>query len=724
GSAVKGWHVDVYWPGKQSEAYGLNDTKGGTRTVTIAGTTPGFVAQSASSPPTNPSVSLQSGQLSLSRYVTLNLSAEDPQESVTGMMVSNSELFTDAFEEPYASTKSWTLTPGDGPKTVYARFKNASGAWSDVAKVETNLQEQPPVGSVTVAPDPQLLLSARLAGNTLPAIGASPRATGHPQYRPLGPNLLANSSFEDWAGGIPAGWDSALREEAYTVYEPSSTAYHGSLSLVSASTDARSELVQKVVIKPGTEYTLSARVQGTGGRLGLEELETQGVNSRSLAVHTVGTKAGKDWQLVQLTFKSSASATDAAVSLRGDRVQWDAIQLEEGGTPSTYRSDGVLLEGAARNQVTNPSLERGARGWSGLNSWVTVVSSPDYARYGRKALLVHKAKPGFAATVLPVQTEPGKQYTFSVYVRLDTGQPVSNDVIRGWIYQGATSVKQVENLTFGLDNRPTMAWAAVGGGWHRGTFTFTATRTSALVGVLSSDMVGVGDEFYLDGAQLEAGAYATSYVDGSLGSGYAWKGKPFISTSERAAVGLKYGAKQGKQGSLVFWARPEGAASNDAELLSAGNLSLKVTASGLKLVAAGRTVGVAPWSRGEARLYAVTWDGNRVSFYSQGRLIAGIEAPAPAPASQLVLGPTKGSAYPNAVVGDVSLWRKPLAEPEIRYLSLHSPLDPGRPRVNSRYTEVETGATDSTQGDITVEWSADGRSWYRWDDVQGRHPWD
>jgi hypothetical protein len=34
--------------------------------------------------------------------------------------------------EAYASTKAWTLTSGDGTKTVYARFKNNADIWSSV----------------------------------------------------------------------------------------------------------------------------------------------------------------------------------------------------------------------------------------------------------------------------------------------------------------------------------------------------------------------------------------------------------------------------------------------------------------------------------------------------------------------------------------------------------------------------------------------------------------
>ena len=46
----------------------------------------------------------------------------------TQMMVSNDPTFADAAWEPYASTKSWTLSEGPGLKTVYVRLKSAGGA--------------------------------------------------------------------------------------------------------------------------------------------------------------------------------------------------------------------------------------------------------------------------------------------------------------------------------------------------------------------------------------------------------------------------------------------------------------------------------------------------------------------------------------------------------------------------------------------------------------------
>ena len=64
--------------------------------------------------------------------VTLTLSASDTQGAVTQMRFSNDGT-TYSAAEAYATTKTWTLTAGDGTKTVYAQFQDAAGNWSTAA---------------------------------------------------------------------------------------------------------------------------------------------------------------------------------------------------------------------------------------------------------------------------------------------------------------------------------------------------------------------------------------------------------------------------------------------------------------------------------------------------------------------------------------------------------------------------------------------------------------
>lgn len=81
--------------------------------------------------------------------VTLNLSAKDTGLGVSQMKFSNNNR-TWTTPEPYAATKSWTLSPGSGTKKVYVKYKdnagNWSGAYSDTIILDTTL----PTGSIKI----------------------------------------------------------------------------------------------------------------------------------------------------------------------------------------------------------------------------------------------------------------------------------------------------------------------------------------------------------------------------------------------------------------------------------------------------------------------------------------------------------------------------------------------------------------------------------------------
>jgi hypothetical protein len=73
-----------------------------------------------------------------SESVTLQLSASSgyfPGTSNIQMKISNNADLSDGVYEAFSSTKNWTLSSGDGNKTVYVQFKdstnNQSGAYSD-----------------------------------------------------------------------------------------------------------------------------------------------------------------------------------------------------------------------------------------------------------------------------------------------------------------------------------------------------------------------------------------------------------------------------------------------------------------------------------------------------------------------------------------------------------------------------------------------------------------
>ena len=79
--------------------------------------------------------------------VTLTPAATADFGVVDQMRCSNDNV-TYTPPEPYATTRTWTLLPGDGPKTVYVKFHIAGGSWSEPASDAITLDTKPP--SITV----------------------------------------------------------------------------------------------------------------------------------------------------------------------------------------------------------------------------------------------------------------------------------------------------------------------------------------------------------------------------------------------------------------------------------------------------------------------------------------------------------------------------------------------------------------------------------------------
>jgi len=83
--------------------------------------------------------------------VTLTLSASDSGSGVAKMSFSNDRSSWSTWES-YATSKVWTLSSGEGSKTVYVRYKDNAGNISARFQDDILLDVTPPVGSVTIAP--------------------------------------------------------------------------------------------------------------------------------------------------------------------------------------------------------------------------------------------------------------------------------------------------------------------------------------------------------------------------------------------------------------------------------------------------------------------------------------------------------------------------------------------------------------------------------------------
>ncbi|OGE75967.1 MAG: hypothetical protein A3C85_00705 [Candidatus Doudnabacteria bacterium RIFCSPHIGHO2_02_FULL_48_21] len=116
--------------------FGQTQTSGG------GGDGGGGGGSSIATPPTNTTISIASGAaVTSTENVTLTLAAA----GAAHMMIANTADFAGITNwENYAATKSWTLTSGDGVKTVYAKFRSNTGdvsaAVSDTITLQTGGQ--------------------------------------------------------------------------------------------------------------------------------------------------------------------------------------------------------------------------------------------------------------------------------------------------------------------------------------------------------------------------------------------------------------------------------------------------------------------------------------------------------------------------------------------------------------------------------------------------------
>ena len=89
------------------------------------------------------------GKWATSPKVTVNMAVDDAASS----QINNNELIIakTVLWDPFQPKRvDWVLTPGEGDKTIYTRFKDAAGNVTDIIKTNVTLDTQPPTGSISI----------------------------------------------------------------------------------------------------------------------------------------------------------------------------------------------------------------------------------------------------------------------------------------------------------------------------------------------------------------------------------------------------------------------------------------------------------------------------------------------------------------------------------------------------------------------------------------------
>ena len=333
-----------------------------------------------------------------------------------------------------------------------------------------------------------------------------------------GPELVTNGDFSNGT----AGW---------TPYNATLSASNNTLSII--DNGGWSSAWQAISTVVGKTYTFSATLKRYGGVYAahLEASSTLNQESSSWEFQ----KSTTDVEAT-LTIVFKATATTTYIRMRndglGNTVDWNNITVKEvtggqvSGTPllrtaaineprleydASGNPLGLLIEEARTNLV--PYSEAFTQGnWDKVNTTITSNSavSPD-GQSNASLVTVNSASYGFVREFLTISAAAN---TFSVFAKAGTTSSIQLWFVQQGVTDGVASI----DLSTGAVTGISVGWTGgvttkyVGNGWYRiqGTRTFTASANNHGVGVAAIGQNGLN--FYIYGAQLEEGAFPTSYI--------------------------------------------------------------------------------------------------------------------------------------------------------------------------------------------------------------------
>lgn len=196
----------------------------------------------------------------------------------------------------------------------------------------------------------------------------------------------------------------------------------------------------------------------------------------------------------------------------------------------------LVVESGSTNLVLNPSFEVNITDfWTTNVNWETSERSSTYSRVGDYSLRLYDSNFGgdedYYSALLAV--DPSTVYIVSVWLKkvicTGTGRLVIN-----WYTAGDVYISQ-STLTFDSGAHD----------WKRYELLATSPVTAAkciLFPMYRSGITAATEfEAYVDGVQMEesvAPTRATTYLDGSLGTGYTWGGTAHNSSSNRTTTAV------------------------------------------------------------------------------------------------------------------------------------------------------------------------------------------
>jgi len=186
----------------------------------------------------------------------------------------------------------------------------------------------------------------------------------------------------------------------------------------------------------------------------------------------------------------------------------------------------VVVPEATTNLITNPSIELATTSWVAAAgaTLARVGAATVQPRRGTWSLSLAPTASTYDGAYIAVALTAGTTYTFSVDVYGVNAIPYR--------------ITFADSSGNALGTPTTFTGSAA---WGRQTVTYAAVATATHRLYVTKNNHASTGAFYLDGAQCEAKAYATTYCDGDQ-PGCSWTGVAHASSSTRTATS-RYGGR-------------------------------------------------------------------------------------------------------------------------------------------------------------------------------------
>jgi hypothetical protein len=345
--------------------------------------------------------------------VTLSLTASDGTGSgVTSVLLSNSTDFTGATPIPFAASVPWTLTAGDGAKTVYAKFVDAVGNTTvdPVTDAITLDTVAPAPGAVAIENGAAVIGTRNVTVNVSGVAGDATAARAANTADMAG--ALSVSPTGSFAWTLTAGADGPR-----TVYVQWSDAAGN------WSTAASDDIVLDTVPPTGTVVVNAGKAWTKTTAVSLTFPNTDG-DTTQVRVGSASNLAGATYQ----TYTAGMTLAFTLPAGNGQKTVYAQFK-DVGGSVSTIVSDTIGLDTTVPTAPTAPVHLLSNPVANKINVRLTWSGGTDLGGSGFAGYVLRQRIDGGAWTILGYPTtgsanvpiDPAKNYVFGVASRDGAG---------------------------------------------------------------------------------------------------------------------------------------------------------------------------------------------------------------------------------------------------------------------------------------------------------------